>query len=48
MSLTSRMLQKAFVLADTQKNKGQVTPEDVVRFDDIVYGPDPKRHVLDV
>ena len=48
MSLTSRMLQKAFVLADTQKNKGQVTPEDVVRFDDIVYGPDPKWHVLDV
>ncbi len=48
MSLTSRMLQKAFVLADSQKNKGQVTPESIIRFDDIVYGPDQKWNVLDV
>ena len=48
MSLTSRMLSKAFALADAQKNKGQKTPEDIVRFDDIVYGPDSKWNVLDV
>lgn len=48
MSLTSRMLQKAFVLADSQKNKGQVTPESIIRFDDIAYGPDKKWNVLDV
>ena len=48
MSLTSRMLSKAFALADAQKNKGQKTPEDIVRFDDIVYGSDSKWNVLDV
>ena len=48
MSLTSRMLCKAFALADNQKNKGQKNPEDIVRFDDIVYGPDAKWQVLDV
>lgn len=48
MSLTSRMLCKAFTLADNQKNKGQTTPEDIVRYDNIVYGPDFKWHVLDV
>lgn len=48
MSLTSRMLSKAFALADNQKNKGQVNPEDIVRYDDIVYGPDSKWNVLDV
>ncbi len=48
MSVTARMLFKAFALADSQKNKGQQTPEDIVRYDDIVYGPDSEWHVLDV
>ena len=48
MSLTARMLCKAFALADSQKNKGQKTPDDIVRFDNIVYGPDSKWNVLDV
>ena len=48
MSVTARMLCKAFALADSQKNKGQQTPEDIVRYDDIAYGPDSKWNVLDV
>lgn len=48
MSVTARMLCKAFALADSQKNRGQQTPEDIVRYDDIVYGPDAKWNVLDI
>ena len=34
--------------ADTERDKGLTTPEDVVRFDDIAYGKDSKWQSLDV
>ncbi len=33
---------------DDIRDKGLTTPEDIQRFDDILYGPDPKWHLLDV
>lgn len=48
MSNVSRMFAKAFEIADRRKNAGLTTPEDVIRFDDIGYGPDPVWNLLDV
>ena len=48
MSKTSRMFAKACAFADKIKNADQKTPDDIVRFDDISYGPDPVWNLLDV
>ncbi len=42
------MFAKACAFADRIKNADQRTPDDVVRFDDISYGPDPVWNLLDV
>ena len=48
MSVTSRMVRALFKKGDDKRDAGLTTPENVVRFDDIVYGPDVKWQVLDV
>lgn len=48
MSLTSFMVRTQFARNDKKRDKGLTTPADVVRFDDIVYGPNRKWQVLDV
>ena len=42
------MFAKACAFADRIKNADQRTPDDIVRFDDISYGPDPVWNLLDV
>ena len=48
MSETSDFVRKTFADGDTMRDAGLTTPEDVMRFDDIQYGSDPKWQVLDV
>lgn len=48
MSETSDFIRKVFADGDTIRDAGLTTPEDVIRFDDIQYGSDPKWQVLDV
>lgn len=42
------MFAKACAFADRIKNADQKTPDDIVRSDDISYGPDPVWNLLDV
>ena len=42
------MFAKACAFADRKKNAGLTTPDDIIRFDDISYGPDPVWNLLDV
>ena len=48
MSMTSDSVRANFKAGDDVRDAGLTTPEDIVRFDDIVYGPDPAWQVLDV
>ena len=48
MSISSMMLRAAFKRSDDKRDKGLKTPDDILRFDDISYGPDLKWNVLDV
>lgn len=48
MSVTSDLVRKTFGDGDTERDKNLSTPDDVIRFDNISYGPDPKWHLLDV
>ena len=48
MSFTSFLLRTAFKRGDDKRDAGLTTPDDIRRYDDIVYGPDRKRQVLDV
>lgn len=48
MSLVGRAFPLMCIPGDTIKNKGLTTPDDIRRFDDIRYGPDPNWNVLDV
>lgn len=48
MSLTSFIVRYMFTKADDKRDAGLTTPDDIQRFDDIVYGPDPKWNRLDV
>ncbi len=48
MSISSIMLRAAFKRSDDKRDKGLTTPEDVLRFDNIQYGANPKWNVLDV
>jgi acetyl esterase/lipase len=44
----TRIFREMCLKADTERNRGLVTPDDVVRFDDIPYGADEKWQSLDV
>jgi len=48
MSVASEMFRKECKKNDSQRFAGFKTPNDIVRYDDILYGTDPKWHVLDV
>lgn len=48
MSITSTMVRKTFTKGDNERDAGLTTPENVDRFDDIAYGPDPDWQKLDV
>ena len=44
----SRIFREMCLKADTERDKGLTTPEDIKRFDDIPYGADEKWQILDV
>jgi acetyl esterase/lipase len=48
MSEYSDKIRSLFKEGDDIRDAGLTSPEDVVRFDDIVYGEDPKWQVMDV
>lgn len=48
MSITSLMLRAAFKRSDDKRDAGLTTPADIQRFDNIVYGKDPKWQSLDL
>ena len=48
MSKTSDMVRQEFKKGDDIRDAGLTTPEDIIRYDDIVYGEDPKWQSLDV
>ena len=48
MSLVSRFVNRSFKKSDEKRDAGLTTPDDIVRFDDIVYGSDQKWQKLDV
>ncbi|MCC8064310.1 MAG: alpha/beta hydrolase [Clostridiales bacterium] len=48
MSQTSELVRAKFTEGDNIRDAGLTTPEDIQRFDDIQYGPDPQWQVLDV
>ncbi len=48
MSELSEMIRKNFKEGDDQRDEGLTAPEDIRRFDDIAYGGDTKRQLLDV
>ncbi len=48
MSEASETLRREFKKGDDIRDEGLTTPEDIRRFDDIQYGPDPDWEVLDV
>lgn len=48
MSALSRMIRSGFGRGDRKRDKGLTTPEDIVRYDDIVYGRSKKWQSLDV
>ncbi|SEL29363.1 alpha/beta hydrolase [Ruminococcus albus] len=44
----SRIFREMCLKADTERDKGLTTPENIARFDDIPYGTDEKWQILDV
>lgn len=48
MSETSDMIRREFKKSDDIRDAGLITPADVARFDDIIYGQEAKWQVLDV
>ena len=48
MSLTSMYVRYSFGKGDRKRDAGLSTPEDVKRYDDILYGRNRKWQVLDV
>ena len=41
-SFKAKKFRKAISLIDQKRDQGQITPENVIRFDNILYGPDKK------
>lgn len=48
MSTLSRMIRSGFGRSDRKRDKGLTTPDDITRYDDIVYGRSKKWQSLDV
>lgn len=48
MSQASEMVRTEFKKGDDLRDAGLTTPADIIRFDDIPYGPDPAQQSLDV
>lgn len=48
MSAASDMVRENFTKGDDIRDAGLITPDDIVRYDDIVYGADSEWQVLDV
>ena len=48
MSLYSDDIRKKFREADAKRDEGLITPDDVQRYDDIIYGPDSEWNRLDI
>ena len=48
MSAVSDFIRKSFKEGDDIRDAGLTTPEDVLRYDDILYGTDPKWQGLDL
>ncbi len=48
MSYMSDWVRENFSRGDDERDAGLTIPKDVVRFDDLVYGKDPKWQALDV
>ena len=48
MSEISEFIRKSFKEGDDKRDAGLTTPEDIIRYDNLLYGEDPKWQVLDV
>lgn len=48
MSILSRRIRRGFGISDRKRDAGLTTPEDIERYDDIVYGRSKKWQSLDV
>lgn len=48
MSQASEQIREMFSKGDNERDAGLTTPENIVRYDDIAYGPDPAQQSLDV
>ena len=48
MSKISNFIRETFSAGDNLRDAGLTTPEDIIRYDDIAYGPDPAQQSLDV
>lgn len=48
MSQISEMIRTEFKKGDDIRDAGLTTPEDIIRYDDLAYGPDPVQQSLDV
>ena len=48
MSIYAYFVKRVMARGDRIKNQGLRTPDDIQRFDDIVYGKDPKTASLDL
>lgn len=48
MSEMSEWVRTNFRKGDEERDRGLTTPADIIRYDDIVYGEDPKWQLLDV
>ena len=48
MSLYGLGLRASFKISDTIRDRGLQTPKDIVRFDNLPYGTDPRWQTLDV
>lgn len=48
MSQASDTMRREWKISDAKRDAGLKTPEDVVRFDDLRYGPDEQWNLLDV
>ena len=48
MSQASDTMRREWKINDAKRDAGLTTPDDIQRFDDIQYGPDPVQNKLDV
>ena len=48
MSFMSEQIRKSFKEGDDIRDAGLQTPQDVIRYDDIQYGPDREWQVMDL